>query len=479
MDRPDGSAFIGGMWTPVAGGERYDIISASTEEIIGTAPECAPGDVDKAVAAARQAFDDPGGWASWEPSRRAQVLDRFADLLAERGQEIGRLVTGQNGMPTTIASGSEAVIPAQLVRYYAALARETPLETERPSSSGGTTVIRHIPIGVVAAIVPWNFPQILTFYKLAPALAAGNTVVLKPAPETTLDAYVVADVATAAGLPPGVLNIVTGGPETGESLVRHPGVDKVAFTGSTRAGRAIGEICGRLLRPVTLELGGKSATIILDDVDLATEVGKMFTCTLVNSGQTCLLGTRVLAPRRRYGEVVDAFAALAAMLPIGDPFDPGILLGPLVSKRQRERVEGYIAKGRDEARLVAGGGRPAGLDKGWYVEPTVFADVSNDATIAREEIFGPVLAVIAYDDDDDAVRIANDSAYGLAGSVWSADPARARAVATRVRTGTIGVNYYQIDHHSPFGGIKDSGIGRELGPEGLASYQHLQSVYLG
>ncbi|WP_019926894.1 aldehyde dehydrogenase [Nocardia sp. BMG111209] len=479
MDRDSDTVFIGGEWIRARGPQRYEIISASTEEALATAPVAAAEDVDAAVAAARRAFDDPAGWAHWEPERRAAVLDRFATALDERGSEIARLVTSQNGMPITISSVSEAVFPGTLVRYYAGLLRDTPIETERPSMTGGTTVVRHVPIGVVAAIVPWNFPQTLTFFKLAPALAAGNTIVLKPAPETTLDAYQVADAANAAGIPPGVLNIVTGGPETGAALVEHPGVDKVAFTGSTRAGRIIAETCGRLLRPVTLELGGKSATIVLDDVDLATEVGKMFSCTLVNSGQTCMLGTRVLAPRSRYGEVVDAFAGLVGMLPVGDPFDPGVILGPLVSARQRERVEGYIARGRDEARLVAGGGRPAGLDKGWYVAPTVFADVANDAVIAREEIFGPVLAVIPYDDEDDAVRIANDSAYGLGGTVWSADPERARALATRVRTGTVGVNFYNIDHHSPFGGIKDSGIGRELGPEGLASFRHVQSVYLG
>ncbi|MCX4091339.1 aldehyde dehydrogenase [Nocardia sp. alder85J] len=479
MDRHSDTVFIDGEWVRARGSARYDIVSASTEETIATAPVGSAEDVDAAVAAARRAFDDPSGWANWEPARRAAALERFAEVLDERGPEIARLVTGQNGMPITISSVSEAVIPGTLLRYYATLLRETPTETERPSATGGTTVVRQVPIGVIAAIVPWNFPQTLTFYKLAPALAAGNTVVVKPAPETTLDAFVVADAATAAGIPPGVLNIVSGGPDTGAALVEHPGVDKVAFTGSTRAGRGIAETCGRLLRPVTLELGGKSATIILDDVDLATEVGKMFTCTLVNSGQTCMLGTRILAPRSRYAEVVDAFAGLVGMLPVGDPFDPGVILGPLVSERQRDRVEAYIAKGRDEARLVAGGTRPAGLDKGWFVAPTVFADVDNDAVIAREEIFGPVLAVIPYDGDDDAVRIANDSAYGLGGSVWSADAERARAVATRVRTGTVGVNFYQIDHHSPFGGVKDSGLGRELGPEALTSYRHTQSVYLG
>ncbi|SOD72143.1 acyl-CoA reductase-like NAD-dependent aldehyde dehydrogenase [Jatrophihabitans sp. GAS493] len=477
MTQHEDSMFIDGAWAPAKGTGRFQVISASTEEVVATAADGSADDVDAAVAAARRAFDDPSGWSTWEPSRRADALERFADAIDKRKDQTARAVTLQMGMPTMIASLSEAVAPAGLLRYYAGLARSAPVEEERVSYTGGKTVVRRVPIGVIGAIIPWNFPQTLTFFKLAPALAAGNTVVLKPAPETILDAYLMAEAAAEAGLPPGVVNLVTGGPDTGRRIVEHPDVDKVAFTGSTRAGRTIGETCGRMLRPVTLELGGKSAVIVLDDADLSTEMEKLFACTLVNSGQTCILGTRILAPRNRYDEVVGAFAALASAMPVGDPFDPATALGPLVSQRQRERVEGYIAAGRTEARLIVGGGRPAGLDKGWYVEPTVFADVSNDATIAREEIFGPVLSVIAYDGDDDAIRIANDSEYGLGGSVWSADPERARAVANRIRTGSVGVNYYNIDWFAPFGGVKQSGIGRELGPEGLAGFQQLQSVY--
>ncbi|BBZ15621.1 aldehyde dehydrogenase [Mycobacterium branderi] len=478
MDRLGSSLFIGGKWVPSRTDKHFDIVCASTEEVVGTAPEATPEDVDAAVLAARSAVDDPDGWAHWDSSKRAATLEQFADVMQQRGDELGRLVTLQNGMPTTIANLSEVVAPPKLLRYYATLARSVRLEEERVSMSGGTTVVRRVPVGVVAAIVPWNFPQSVTFFKLAPALAAGNSCVLKPAPETVLDAWLIADAAAEAGIPPGVINLVTGGPAVGAYLVQHPDVDKVAFTGSTRAGRSIGEVCGRLLRPVTLELGGKSATVILDDADLASTVQGLFPCTLVNSGQTCMLGTRVLAPRSRYDEVVDALTAFASALPMGDPFDLHTMLGPLVSSRQRDRVERYIALGRKEGRLVLGGGRPPDLDKGWYVSATIFSDVSNDATIAREEIFGPVLTVIPYDNEEDAIRIANDSRYGLGGSVWSADPERARAVASRIRTGTIGVNFYDIDYCSPFGGIKDSGIGRELGPEGLAAFQQLQSVYL-
>lgn len=470
--------FIGGQWMPPHSARTLDVVAASTEGSIGTVPEAGEADVHAAVSAARQAFCDPAGWAGWEPGRRSEALLRFATALDRRAERIADAVTAQIGMPTRLARQAEAVTPQVLLRYYAELLGRTPAEEIRPAMLGGTTLVRRQPFGVVAAIVPWNFPQTLTFFKLAAALAAGNTAVLKPAPETVLDAYLVAEAALEAELPPGVLNIVPGGPETGVLLVSHPDVDKVSFTGSTSAGRAIARLCGERLCPVSLELGGKSATIILDDADLASNFEKLFACTLMNSGQTCVLGTRILAPRQRYDAVVDTFAALAASLVVGDPFNPGTHVGPLASRRQRERVERYIAAGRQQARLVVGGGRPAGLDRGWYVEPTVFADVDNRDTIAREEIFGPVLSVIAYDGDDDAVRIANDSEYGLAGSVWTSDPQRGLAIAKRIRSGTIGVNGYVIDYANPFGGVKASGFGRELGPEGLAGFQHLQSIYL-
>jgi acyl-CoA reductase-like NAD-dependent aldehyde dehydrogenase len=332
---------------------------------------------------------------------------------------------------------------------------------------------------VVGAIVPWNVPQAITFLKVAPALAAGCTVVLKPSPETVLDAFLMAEAALAAGLPAGVLNIVPGGRELGAYLVSHPRVDKVSFTGSTVAGRAIAEICGRLLRPVTLELGGKSAAIVLDDADLVSNMESFFGATLLNNGQICWLGTRILAPQSRYREVVDTITGLAGSLQIGEALDPTTQIGPLASARQRDRVESYIAKGNAEgARLTVGGGRPEQLDKGWFVQPTVFADVDNRFTIAQEEIFGPVLSVIPYRDEDEAVAIANDSDYGLGGSVWTADPDRGTALARRVRSGTLGINAYLNDPTVPFGGIKASGMGREMGPEGLTGYQQLKTIYL-
>jgi aldehyde dehydrogenase (NAD+) len=331
---------------------------------------------------------------------------------------------------------------------------------------------------VVGAIVPWNFPQALAMFKLAPLLAAGCTTVIKPSPETVLDSLLLAEAVEEAGLPPGVVNIVPAGREVGAYLVEHPGVDKVAFTGSTAAGRSIARRCGELLRPVTLELGGKSAAILLDDADLSEASQALFEATLLNNGQTCYLGTRVLAPRARYEEMLAVFAGLADALQVGDSLDPETQIGPLASARQRDRVESYIEKGRAEgARVIAGGGRPQAMERGWFVQPTVFADVENTHTIAREEIFGPVLAVIPYDGVDDAIAIANDSEYGLGGSVWTSDPEHGADVAVRVQTGSIGVNHYTLDPAAPFGGVKASGLGRELGPEAISAYVQIQSLY--
>jgi acyl-CoA reductase-like NAD-dependent aldehyde dehydrogenase len=470
--------YIGGGWTAPLGNATIDVISPVTEEQIGSVPLGTERDIDAAVDAARKAFDDPSGWANWEPSRRTEVLARFADELEARGAETAKRVASQNGMPIWLAENFEAGFPALLIRYYSQMVAESQ-EEFRPGMLGGVSLIRKEPIGVVAAIVPWNVPQAITFLKLGPALAAGCTVVLKPAPETVLDAFLMAEAAVAAGLPEGVLNIVPGDREVGAHLVGHPGVDKVSFTGSTAAGRAIAETCGRLLRPVTLELGGKSAAIVLDDADLVPNMEKFFGATLLNNGQICWLGTRVLAPASRYQEVVDTVTALASSLKIGDPLDPTTQMGPLVSSRQRDRVEGYIAKGTsDGGRLTTGGGRPSDFGQGWFVEPTVFADVDPNHTIAQEEIFGPVLSIISYSDEAEAIRIANGTDYGLGGSVWTADPDRGAAFARKVRSGTLGINGYVNDPTAPFGGIKSSGMGRELGPEGLAPFQVTKTIYL-
>ncbi|MGW5135584.1 aldehyde dehydrogenase [Streptomyces sp. NPDC004135] len=479
MNAHHDSLFIGGRWVAPASGERITVLGASTEDVLGSVPHGSEKDMDTAVAAARAAFDDPGGWAAWEPARRADALYRLADALERRAKDITHIVSAQNGMTIGLSEQVEGALPGILLRYYADLIRDDSGETVRDGMLGAPVHVRREPLGVVAAIVPWNAPQLLSATKYAPGLAAGCTFVLKPSPETVLDSVLFAEAVEEAELPPGVINVVPAGREVGAYLVSHPGVDKVAFTGSTTAGRQIAATCGTLLRPVTLELGGKSAAVMLDDVDLGEAMAEPFVqATLLANGQACFASTRILAPRSRYDEIVDAVASLVGGLTVGDPLDRGTQVGPMASARQRERVEGYIHKGRAEgARLVVGGSRPADLGKGYYVAPTVFADVDNAQVIAREEIFGPVLSVIPYTDEDDAVRIANDSEYGLGGTVWTDDEERALRVARRMHTGTVGVNHYTVDPAAPFGGVKASGLGREFGPEALLNYQQMKSIY--
>jgi acyl-CoA reductase-like NAD-dependent aldehyde dehydrogenase len=469
---------IGGRWTAPSSSEEIVVVSPNDEQRLGTVAAGVQADIDAAVAAARVAFDAPDGWPNWPADKRAAAMETLADALDRRSAQLAQAVSTQNGMPVAIAGQLEAVFPQVLLRYYAQLACAEEFSTERPGLLGGHTTITRTPVGVVGAIVPWNFPQTLSAFKYAPGLAAGCTFVIKPAPETVFDAVLFAEAVAESDIPPGVINVVPGGREIGAYLVAHPGIDKVAFTGSTQAGREIAGVCGSLLRPVTLELGGKSAAIILDDADLdLSAIGeKLFAATLLNNGQTCFLGTRILAPRSRYAEVVDAVTALAASLTVGNSLDPATQIGPLVNSRQRDRVEAVIAGAASSgARLTTGGTRP--FDTGWFVAPTVFADVSNDTPIAQEEIFGPVLTVTGYDDDQDAVRIANANAYGLGGSVWTTDPQRGLAVAKGVRSGTVGINHYLPDPTAPFGGVKASGLGRELGPEGLAAYLETKSIY--
>nr|WP_066952474.1 aldehyde dehydrogenase [Streptomyces lushanensis] len=474
--------FMGGRWAVPHSAARITVTSPLSEQPIGSVPEADEVDVDTAVSAARAAFDDPCGWAHWEPARRAEALNRFADALEARSGRIARQVTAQNGMPVVISESVEGRTPAVLLRLAAGLITRGPLEHMRARADGtGGTLVRQEPVGVVGAIAPWNFPQSLAAFKYAFALAAGCAVVLKPSPETVLDSVPLADAAMEAGLPAGVMNIVSGGAGAGAALVAHPDVDKIGFTGSTAVGRLIAESCARLLRPVTLELGGKSAAVLLDDVDVeAVANSPAFSATtMFSSGQTCWASTRILAPRSRYEESVEAVASMMDGLAVGDPFDPATQVGPMVSERHRTRVEGRIREGtREGARLVTGGGRPRHLDRGWFVEPTLFADVDNGSAIAREEIFGPVLCVIPYEDDADAARLADDSPYGLSGSVWTGDTDRGIALARRVRTGVFSVNGRRTDLGAPFGGEKDSGLGRELGTEGLASYQRLQSIFV-
>jgi aldehyde dehydrogenase (NAD+) len=473
------SLYIGGGWARPSSAATITVTSPSTEEVVGRVPEAASEDVDAAVAAARGALEDPTGWSTWEPARRADVLERLGAAYAARQEEFAQRVSVQNGMPITTARQIETAYPAALLQYYAGIVREEPVEERRQGLFGVTAVVRREPMGVVAAVTPWNFPQTLLFFKLAPALAAGCSVVIKPSPETVLDTFLLAEVVDEVGLPPGVVNLVPGGRELGAYLVGHPGVDKVGFTGSTRAGRSIAEVCGRLLRPVTLELGGKSAAIVLDDADLNSNVEGLFAATMLNNGQTCFLGTRILAPQSRYDEVVSVVTDMARSAVVGDALEEKTTIGPMSSSRHRATVEDFIEKGRSEGgRITTGGGRPADQDRGWFLEPTIFAEGDNTHTIAQEEIFGPVLTIIPYADIDQAVQIANHSEHGLGGTVWTTDIDRGLDVARRVETGTIGVNTYLPDPVAPFGGIKGSGLGRELGPEGLANYQELKSIYL-
>lgn len=470
--------FIGGDWATPASDQLLQVVSPHSEEVVARVPEGTAADIAAAVAAARTAFDE-GPWPRMTPGERIGVVEAFSGLYAANLEQMAGLITTEMGSPTSFSNLAQSPAPWMQIEAFLAVAREFPWEEARPGALGADVVVRHEPVGVVAAIPPWNVPQFTIMSKLVPALLAGCTVVVKPAPESPLDPYLMAELLREAGVPPGVVNIVAAGREAGAHLVAHPGVDKVAFTGSTAAGRAIGAVCGEQLKRVSLELGGKSAAIVLDDADLGPTMEGLKFVALMNSGQACVAQTRILASRSNYDAVVDALAETVSAMAVGDPADPATEIGPMVAQRQQERVEKYIALGQEEgARVVVGGlGMPEGLDRGWYVRPTVFADVDNRMRIAQEEIFGPVLSVIPYDDVDDAVRIANDSDYGLAGTVWTADVEAGLDVARRVRTGTYGVNTYTMDFAAPFGGFKASGVGREFGPEGLAQYTEMKSIY--
>ncbi|WP_460304285.1 aldehyde dehydrogenase [Actinocorallia aurea] len=470
--------FIGGAWTrPVSGGV-LRVVSPSTERAVGEFPYASGADVEHAVAAARRAFDT-GPWPRMAPEERADVLAKAAVLLREREADIAGVTVDETGCAVSQARRAQTGLVAPLFDYYADLVRTHPFDREvRAGDRAG--LVTHEPVGVAALIVPWNAPVTLAAWKAAPALAAGCSIVLKPPPEAPLSGYLLAEALAEAGVPDGVVNLVPGGRDIGELLVRHPGTDKVAFTGSTAAGKRIMSLCGEQVKRVSLELGGKSAAVVLDDADLAAVVPAIVSGAMHLSGQVCGAHTRILLPRARYAEAVEAAAAAASAVPVGDPHDPATVVGPLVAERQRVRVERYIAIAVEAgARIAAGGGRPADLPRGWYVEPTVLADVSNAMRVAREEIFGPVVCLIPYDTEEEAVAIANDSPYGLSGAVWSADPHRALRVARRLQTGGVAVNgVYPPYPHVPFGGFKESGLGRELGPEGLAAFLETRSIGL-
>jgi len=467
--------FIGGEWVPPSSSETIDVVSPATEQAVARVPAAKAADIDRAVAAARTAFDH-GPWPRLPVAERVDWMRKLSAGLQARMNDIAQAVTTEMGCPISASTMMQALPPAMVLDKYAEVASTLSFEADRAGLLG-RMIVRQEPVGVCGLIVPWNFPLAIIAFKLGAALAAGCTSVVKPAPETPLDAYILAEVCEQIGLPKGVVNIVVAGREDSELLVRHPGVDKISFTGNSQVGRRIAGICGEQLKRCTLELGGKSAAIVLEDADPGTVVPGLVPNGILNTGQACAAQTRLLIPRSRYREYVDAIGEFLRAVPTGDPMDPAMQLGPLVAERQRMRVEGYVAKGRAEgARLVVGGGRPGGLSKGWYVEPTLFADVANDMTIAREEIFGPVLVAIPYDAPGDAVRISNESEYGLSGSVWTKDVERGIEIARQVRTGTYNVNGFIIDFGSPFGGFKASGIGREFGPEGIACFTEYKSI---
>jgi acyl-CoA reductase-like NAD-dependent aldehyde dehydrogenase len=468
--------FIGGRWVEPSAAARFGVVSPATEQVVGHVPLAEAPDLDRAVAAARRAFDE-GPWPRTPPGERAEVLRRAAWCLRDRTDDIARVTATEMGCAISQAPQAQTGMVGRVFDYYADLLATFELERTVVTEDRAALVVQD-PVGVVAAIIPWNAPVTLAAWKAAPALAAGCTVVLKPPPEAPLSGFVLAEALEAAGLPPGTVNVVPGGREAGEHLVTHPGVDKVAFTGSTEAGKRIMARCAERVTRVSLELGGKSAAIVCPDADLAVAIPRIVGGGMHLSGQVCGAHTRVLVVGDRYDEAVDAAAAVADAVPYGDPFDPKTVVGPLVAERQRDRVEGLVASALAEgARAAAGGARPSHLPTGWYVAPTILAGVHNDMRVAREEIFGPVLSLIPVADEDDAVRVANDSRYGLSGGVWTADPARGLALARRMRTGSVAVNgSYPPFPLVPFGGLKESGLGRELGPEGLQAYLEPRSI---
>ena len=468
--------FVGGQWVP-ATGQKSSVVSPVTEEVLADVVLASTSDVDRAVAAARDAFDT-GPWPRTPLPERIAVLQELRRLIAENQEKIAQVITAEMGCPITQSRAIQAANPVRVIDTYIDIASDYPFRSMRSADTGSALVTRE-PVGVVAAVTPWNVPMGISMQKIVPAVLAGCTVVLKPAPQTPLDAYLLAELVEKAGFPDGVVNVVPAERAASEHLVTHPGVDKVTFTGSTAAGRRIAALCGNDLRRITLELGGKSAAIVLDDADLEHTVEAMRLGAFRNTGQVCTLKTRVLVSAARESEFVARLCAMVDSMPVGDPHEDVTQIGPLFAHHQRETVERYIAIGRTEgATVVKGGGRPAGLERGWFVEPTIFAGVTPDMTIAQEEIFGPVLAVMTYSDEEEAIEIANNSAYGLSGAVFTTDLHHGLDVASRIRTGVVELNGHPVGMKAPFGGFKSSGIGRENGSEGLDSYTEVRSIGL-
>jgi aldehyde dehydrogenase (NAD+) len=465
--------FIGGEWVEPSGAEPIEVVNPTTEETIATVPGCTPVEVDRAVEAAREAFE---GWSRTPREERAQMLTAIAAGLEQRADELTAMITQELGMPLKLSR----IVQVGLGVNHFAITPQLMEQVAWEEDLGASRIVRE-PVGVVGAITPWNYPLNQIGAKVAAALGAGCTVVLKPSEVVPLNAFALAEVIEAAGLPPGVFNLVSGmGPVVGEAIAAHPGVDMVSFTGSTRAGRRVSELAAATVKPVAMELGGKSPNVILDDADLEKAIPDGVAKCYLNSGQTCSALTRMLVPRQRLAEAEEIAKASAESFTPGDPFEDSTTLGPLVSATQRDRVRGYIERGIEEgARLLTGGAEaPEGLERGYFVRPTVFSEVEPGMTIAQEEIFGPVLAIQPYEGEEDAVRIANDTAYGLAGGVWSGDPERAIAVAGRLRCGQVEINGAAFNPVAPFGGYGQSGHGRENGTFGIEEMLQVKSLQL-
>ena len=459
-------------------GDWIEVVNPATEEVIGSVPDCGPAEVDKAVASSVAAFN--GEWRKWTPDERVEALSRFSQAIQARAQELADVITAEVGTPTTQSMMMQVFASTMVLDQYVDVAKSYAWQEQRQGSLGQKVLVNKQPVGVCAGIVPWNVPLFIAAMKLGPVIATGSTMVLKTAPDTPLHGHLIGECVREAGLPAGVVNVVSADRTGSEYLVRHRDVDKVSFTGSALTGGLVGGICGEQIKRCTLELGGKSAAIILDDVDLDAVMGDLVMSGLLNTGQACGAQTRILVPSTRYDEIAEALGAAVAAMPYGDPTDPEIVLGPLVAQRQHEKVGSYLEAGKDSGAVpVTGGNLASQFEKGCYVEPTVFRDVTNDMKIAREEISGPVLSCIRYERVDEAIAIANDSDYGLSGSVWTQEIDRAAEIAGQVRTGVVAVNSAAIlDMASPFGGFKKSGIGREPGPEGFDPFTEIQSVLL-
>lgn len=472
--------FIDGSWVSSTGSKRNDVTDPATGLVWGSVADGTEEDLERAVKAARAAFD-AGPWPRMAPSERAAVLLRIADIIEVRATELSLTNTLENGSPVSETKGA-AANAASIFRYFASLAPLLESNDIRPFPNGqGESLVRRDPVGVCGLIAPWNFPINLMAIKLAPALLAGCTVVMKPASPTPLSFRIIVDALAAAGVPAGVANLVTGSGRLGDALVKHPLVNKVAFTGSTPVGRKIAAACGELLRPVTLELGGKSSALVLPDADLGVMGDALIRSCMRNTGQTCYISTRILAPAQRYHEVVDLVTATIAAAPQGDPLDPATIFGPSATASQYRTVLEYIDSAHAQGARATTGGHKAKLggelDAGYFITPTVFADVTKEMRISREEVFGPVISILSYDAIDDGIALANNTEFGLGGLVFGADSATAQSAAERMDTGSVGINFFASNHAAPFGGRHDSGLGTEYGPEGLAAYLSYKSIH--